>query len=57
MINCEHHLLHQQKLTEVDTNAEKIIAVVEKQALLETLIQAVANNFDLSDKNKLDNVS
>ena len=38
-------------------NAEKLIAVVERQAMLEALLQAIVNNLDLDDKSKLSNVS
>ena len=33
------------------------MAVVERQALLEALLQSIANNFDLENKSKLSNVS
>ena len=33
------------------------MAVVERQALLEALLQSVVNNFDLENKSKLSNVS
>ena len=46
-----------QKLAEVANEAEKLIALVERQALLEALIQAIVNNFDLDEKSKLSNVS
>lgn len=50
-----NHLFNQQIL-EVGSNPEKVIAVVEKQAILEALIQSLVNNFDLTDDNKLSNV-
>lgn len=37
------------------TNAEQLIAVVEKQALLEALLQAIADNLDLDNKSKPNN--
>lgn len=46
-----------QKCIEVANNAEKLIAVIERQALLEVLLQAMVINFDLDDKSKLSNVS
>ena len=33
------------------------MAVIERQALLEMLLQAIVINFDLDDKSKLSNVS
>ena len=41
--------------SEAATNAEQLIAAVERQALLEALLQAIVDNFDLDDKSKMDN--
>ena len=43
--------------SEAVTNAEQLIAVVERQALLEALLQAIVDNFDLDDKSNITNVS
>ena len=39
------------------SKAEKLMAVVERQALLEALLQSTVNYLDLEDKNKLSNVN
>ena len=41
--------------SEAATNAEQLIATVERQALLEALLQAIVDNFYLDDKSKMDN--
>ena len=37
------------------TNAEQLLAVVERQALLEALLQAIADNLVIDDKSKMEN--
>ena len=50
-------MFYYQKIREVTNNAEKLTAVVEKQAITEALLQAVANNLEIDDKSKLSTVS
>ena len=45
-----------QKLSKADNNADKVILHIERQAVMEVVIQVIVNSFDIDDQIGMKNV-
>lgn len=45
-----------QKLSKADSNADKVILHIERQAVMEVVIQVIVNKFDIDDQIGMKNV-